>query len=242
MKPLAATSSISTFIGAPWEIYRSNNLTKDGRIIEFYTKGGDLFTYHSSIALIPDYDLVMVVLVAGAEVSGLTTYQILGDAASALLPVVEQAGKAEAMAQYAGVYTDAFTNSSLILSVDDAPGLSVTNWKVRGVDVISTPLFSDQLPPTPPRVRLYPMSLSTPSQTAWRAVFQDLAAEEVAAGDILFPWADFLCGSWGVLDRAVYQFLGRDSFVFDMANGNERSSKARSLTLPGYQVVLTRTS
>jgi hypothetical protein len=74
MKPVSATSSISTFIGAPWEIYRSNNLTEDSQIIELYTKAGDLFTYHSSIALILDYDLVLVTLVAGNEVSGSTAY------------------------------------------------------------------------------------------------------------------------------------------------------------------------
>ncbi|KAH6869181.1 beta-lactamase/transpeptidase-like protein [Thelonectria olida] len=221
MKPLSGTSSISTFIGAPWEIYRSNTLTKDGRMIEFYTKAGDLFTYHTSIALIPDYDLVMVALVAGNEVGSSTPYQVIGDAAAALLPVIEQAGKAEAEAQYAGTYTDPSTNSSLTLSLDDGPGFSITNWQVRGIDVIATPLFGDDPAPNPPRVRLYPMNLSTSNQTAWRAIFEDITADEAAASDALLPWAQFSCASWGVLDRLVYQFQGRDSFVFDMVDGGE---------------------
>lgn len=159
-----------------------------------------------------------------------------------MLPIIEQAGKSEAETRYAGTYTDALANSSLTLSVDDGPGLSVTNWQVRGVDVIATPLFSDQLPPNPPRVRLYPISLSTTNRTAWRAVFQELTAEEAAAADALFPWTEFSCGSWGVLDRLVYQFQGRDSFVFDMVGGSEGASKASTLNLPGYRVALTRTT
>ncbi|KAF4466945.1 beta-lactamase 2 [Fusarium albosuccineum] len=242
MKPMSATSSISTFVGAPWEIYRSNNLTEDGRMIEFYTKAGDLFNYHSSIALIPDYDLVMVALVAGPEVSSSTPYQLIGEAATALLPVVEQAGKAAAETQYAGTYSDVSTNSSLTLSTDNGPGLSITKWQVRGVDVIATPMFSNDLLENPPPVRLYPMNLSTANKTTWRAVFQDLTADEAAAHDALFPWAEFSCGSWGVLDRIVYQFQGRDSFVFDMVDGGEGTSKASTLNLSGYRVALTRTS
>ncbi|EHK44584.1 hypothetical protein TRIATDRAFT_293745 [Trichoderma atroviride IMI 206040] len=214
MKPLASTSSISTLIGAPWEVYRSNKVTKDGRLIEFYTKAGDLFTYHSVIALIPDYDLVMVALMGGPEVSGDTTYHVIGDASTALLPVIEQAGKAKAQAQYVGTYTDALTNSTLTLSLDDSPGFRVTKWQVRGVDVIGTSLLGDS-PAVPPRVRLYPSDLSTSNQTAWRAVFGG-SANDVAAEDALYPWDQFSCSSWASLDKLIYQFQGQDLFVFDM--------------------------
>lgn len=238
MKPLASTSSISTLIGAPWEIYRSNNLTKDGRIIEFYTKSGDFFSYHSVIALIPDYDLVMVALVSGPEVSGATTYQVIGDASTALLPVIEQAGKTKANTQYAGTYTDPSTNSSLTLSLDDSPGFSVTKWQVRGVDIIGTALLGES-PAVPPRVRIYPSNLSTSNQTTWRAMF-DNSADEVAAEDALYPWDQFSCSSWSTLDRLVYQFQAQDLFIFDMVEENGGDITASNINLPAYQVKLAR--
>lgn len=238
MKPLASTSSISTLVGAPWEIYRTNNVTKDGRMIEFYTKAGDLFSYHSVIALIPDYDLVMVALVGGPEVSGATTYQIIGDASTALLPVIEQAGKAKAHIQYAGTYTDPSTNSSLTLSLDDGPGFRVTKWQVRGADVSGAPLLGET-PAVPPRVRLYPSNLSTGNQTAWRAMFED-SADEVAAEDALFPWDQFSCSSWSTLDKLIYQFQAQDLFIFDMVEGDGGDSRASNINLPAYQVKLTR--
>ncbi|KAM0510791.1 hypothetical protein ACHAPE_010522 [Trichoderma viride] len=238
MKPLASTSSISTLIGAPWEVYRSNKVTKDGRLVEFYTKAGDLFTYHSVIALIPDYDLVMVALMSGPEVSGDTTYQVIGDAATALLPVIEQAGKAKAKTQYAGTYADSSTNSILTLSLDDSPGFNVTKWQVRGVDVIGTFLLGDP-PAVPPQVRLYPSDLSTSSQTAWRAVFGG-SADDVAAENVLYPWDQFSCSSWASLDKLVYQFQGQDLFVFDMIEEEGGDARASSINLPAYQVKLAR--
>lgn len=238
MKPLASTSSISTLIGAPWEIYRSNNVTKDGRIIEFYTKAGDLFSYHSVIALIPDYDLVMVALVGGPEVSGATTYQLIGDASTALLPVIEQAGKAKAQVQYAGTYTDSSTNSSLTLTLDDGPGLSVTKWQVRGTDVIGTSLLGES-PTVPPRARLYPSNLSSSNQTAWRVLF-DGSADEVAAEDALYPWDQFSCSSWSTLDKLAYQFQAQDLFLFDMVEEEGGDTRASNIKLPAYQVKLAR--
>ncbi|UKZ93574.1 uncharacterized protein TrAFT101_008484 [Trichoderma asperellum] len=238
MKPLASTSSISTLVGAPWEIYRTNNVTKDGRMIEFYTKAGDLFSYHSVIALIPDYDLVMVALVGGPEVSGATTYQLIGETSTALLPVIEAAGKAKAHNQYAGTYTDPSTNSSLILSLDDGPGLSVTKWQVRGVNVIETPLLGES-PAIPPRVRLYPSNLSTSNQTAWRVLF-DGSADEAAAEDALYPWDQFSCSSWSTLDKLVYQFQAQDLFIFGMTEEDGGDYKAIKINLPAYQVELAR--
>ena len=42
MKPISHTSSLGYSVGAPWEILRSNTLTKDRRVIDVYTKSGDL--------------------------------------------------------------------------------------------------------------------------------------------------------------------------------------------------------
>lgn len=67
MKPLTFTSSIGLAVGAPWEIVRGPNLTTDGCIIDFYAKAGDVGDYSAILALVPDYDLVIAMNLAGPD-------------------------------------------------------------------------------------------------------------------------------------------------------------------------------
>jgi len=93
LKPWSQTSSSGTLVGAPWEIYRVRNATADGRLIELYTKAGDLITYHSVFALIPDYDLVATVMVTGElkanEARGIDATVFLSKLVETVLPGVE---------------------------------------------------------------------------------------------------------------------------------------------------------
>ncbi|RYP17573.1 hypothetical protein DL765_004428 [Monosporascus sp. GIB2] len=137
LKPWAQTSSRGTLIGASWEVCRVSNLTKDERLIELYSKGGDVFTYHAHFTLIPEYDLVMMTRVTGPEVSGGAVQTATGEVLKALLPAIEPAGKGDAEVSYAETYVDKVTTSTLSLSLDDNPGSSQANWIVRGVDIIA---------------------------------------------------------------------------------------------------------
>ncbi|OBS19957.1 hypothetical protein FPOA_11680 [Fusarium poae] len=246
IKPATSTSSTGILLGEPWEIFRSNNVTKDSRLIEFYTKAGDITTYHSLMVLIPDYNLTISLLDAGPpdEVNGGSLQIWFSAIVQEFLPAIEQAGKDEAEDKYGGTYSDAKTNSCLTLSVDDEPGFSITNWTVRGVDIAATYL-SFAIPPVFPtpeglvRFRLYPTSLKSDSETSWRMMFTQGTAEDVAETNSLFVWPEASCNTWASLDRIVYQLLSHEHVVFtETGEGSQR--RAEKLELVGYRVDLKR--
>lgn len=246
LKPATGTSSAGIFIGEPWEIFRSTNVTKDNRIVEFYTKAGDITTYHSLLVLIPDYNLTVSLLTGGPieETSGGLLSQLFSDIVKDLLPAIEEAGKDEADKIYGGTYSDPKTNSSLTLSVDDEPGFSITKWIVRGVDIART-YQSFGLPPvfpTPPgevRFRLYPTGLESESETSWRMMFLIGSAEDIEEENAMFVWPDATCNTWASLDRIVYQLLSHDHFVFT-ESGKGSDKVVKKLELVGYRVNLEK--
>ncbi|KAK8083197.1 hypothetical protein PG996_001978 [Apiospora saccharicola] len=111
MKPKIATSSAGLMLGEPWEIYRADNVTTDGRLIEVYTKTGDIVGYDAIFCLVPDYDIVVSVLTGGFEAGSAAVMKLCSDAVRELLPALEKAGKA-----MAGTYADPATNSTLTLA------------------------------------------------------------------------------------------------------------------------------
>lgn len=244
LKPATSTSSRGILLGHPWEIFRADNVTKDGRLIEFYTKAGDITTYHSLFVLIPDYNLTITLLNAGPEVSGGLLQTLFSEIVKELLPAVEEAGKDEATKVYGGTYTDNKTNSTLTLSVDDEPGFSITNWTVRGIDIASTYLSIGLPPtfPTPPgevRFRLYPTGLKSDTESSWRMMATAGSAEDNDEANALFAWPDGNCNTWASLDRIVYQLLAHEHFVFT-ESGKGSDGTAEKLELVGYRVELQK--
>jgi hypothetical protein len=158
-------------MGAPWEIVRSNNLTADERVVDVYTKGGDIGTYHAFFALVPDYAIAISVMMGGSEASGGHEQALLAQVVKSLIPLLEEAGKKEASKAFAGVYINEETNSSLILDVDDeGAGLNITEWFVRGSDVSANwDNYLSALGPSPPisfEGRLYPAGLKAEDKTS----------------------------------------------------------------------------
>ncbi|KAK8099583.1 uncharacterized protein PG998_012824 [Apiospora kogelbergensis] len=241
MKPVSSTASSGMQFGAPWEIFRAHNVTRDGRLIEIYTKSGDLGSYSNDLVLVPDYDLVITVLTGGPESSNGAAAAIYSAVVKALLPAIEAAGKDEAKTSYAGTYTDPATNSSITLCLDDGPGFTVTDWTVRGTNVFKNfvrflPTGAPASADVPVTARLYPSNLSTGSQRSWRAHFEVGTPEERAAlNDGRYFWADAGCYSFAQLDRTVYHFASMEDVVFSVENG-----VARSLELRGFRVELAR--
>ncbi|KAG5778012.1 hypothetical protein H9Q73_008325 [Fusarium xylarioides] len=244
LKPATSTSSRGILLGEPWEIFRADNVTKDGRLIEFYTKAGDIYTYHSLMVLIPDYNLTVTLFNAGPEVSGGLLKTLFTEIARELLPAVEEACKEEAAKIYGGTYSDDKTNSTLTLSVDDEPGFHITNWTVRGVDIAGTYLSIRGRPtiPAPPgevRFRLYPTGLQSDTESSWRMMFTAESEEDIEEANALLAWPDGKCNTWASLDRIVYQLLSHDHFVFtESGKGSDR--KVEKLELVGYRVELQK--
>ncbi|KAI0144396.1 beta-lactamase/transpeptidase-like protein [Xylariaceae sp. FL1272] len=242
MKPGTSTSSPGFQLGGLWEIMRSDIVTEDGRLIEFYTKSGNLGTYNNIMVLIPDYDLVITLLSAGGESSydmvDLTHSRIV----RSLLPAIEAASKRQADANYVGTFTDDASNSSITFSLDDGPGMAVSDWIIHGTDIIETyptfALLSTTAVEEHIRVRLYPTNLKAGCQTEWRAVFSTGTKESIAERDAGSYYQGASCVTWATMDRKVYGFKSLDEFIFE----TDSDGKATGLNLRLFNVVLRKES
>lgn len=241
MKPTSHTSSLGYSVGAPWEILRSNTLTKDRRVIDVYTKSGDLGLYHALMGLIGDYDLVLTVLAGGLEVSvdPETRTEIFSAVLETLLPAIDCATRAEANS-HVGTFIDKKTNSSLTLRMDDGPGIIIESFQVQGFDVLShissysigsaeaalpgnkKPFVEGRLYPVDITStggdlnRTHPRALHTkgPSKRTFRAIFEKHTEEKIAALDKKLFNVGGSCESWFNLDRMSYNYLSLAEFVF----------------------------
>lgn len=202
MKPDTHTGSLEFSVGAPWEIY---SYTKDSRVIDLYTKAGDLGGYSSMLALSPDHNVGFTILAAGVG----TTEAVAGLSdvvTNAILPALEDAGKAEAKTKFEGVYKSSQTNTTISISTDEGPGLKVDSW-VRDGDNMFTVLSAIE-GSSVNSVRLYPTGLLAPGEISFRAIIQDLTASQ-GIGPITRS-----CSSWELEDGKVYGNIGIDEFVF----------------------------
>ncbi|KAH7157346.1 beta-lactamase/transpeptidase-like protein [Dactylonectria estremocensis] len=246
MKPASATSSWGYMVGHPWEILRTDNVTSDGRLIDIYAKSGDLGLYHTLTALVPDYDLVVTVIMAGAEASApYGAAMAFSAVVQALLPAIEVAGREQAKATYVGKYTQQSTNSSITFKMDDGPGLLISEWTVRGYNVLRNiggyswaTLETGQVSSKPPvAARVYPTNLQNEDedQVAWRAVFDNTNATADAALDSKLFFKDGSCQTWFLQDRQTYNFLSLDEFVFTESEGEAQTVKS-----PAFNVTLSK--
>jgi hypothetical protein len=175
-------------VGAPWEIARgTTNVTSDassGRVIDFYTKTGNLGDYTAILVLVPDYDLVIGMNLAGPDSSIGAIQGIFSALVQALVPVVDRIGKSQASQQFSGTYTTSTgtggakpnsttsTSSHLTLSVDDKfGGLLVSNFTANGVDVAAgfSALNGYDAADSEGRttIRLYPTNLKAGNESAY---------------------------------------------------------------------------
>lgn len=201
MKPQAHTAGLHFSVGAPWEIWRTE---VHGRVIDIYTKGGDIGMYSSFLYLIPEYGIAVSVL-SGGKSSGLISASI-EETAAKLLPVLDGIAKKEACDKYCGHYTNG--NSSLVVKTDDQPGLLVSEWKSRGADVlVGIGLFAGQTSGAKFRsVRLYPKNTGT-----FRAVMElelpGASKKQIFAEPSSLPWS--------LVDIVTYGGIAIDLFELD---------------------------
>ncbi|TQN70743.1 Beta-lactamase-like protein, partial [Colletotrichum shisoi] len=228
LKPSSFTSAPGSFVGKPWEGIASENLTADGRLVEVYTKGGDLITHHALLVVVPEYGITMSVLAAGIEVSGgLYSYYTfkMGDLLPPLIRALDEAARDEARDRIAGTYADEATNSSLTISLDGGWGLLLSDWRMRGFEVMPNlgrysflGVNVTELPADRERTaRLYPTGLGSEgggNRTAWRALFDTFTAAQRDAVDDLLFYPNASCVSWLSMDRATYDYKGLDHFEF----------------------------
>lgn len=244
MKPASSTASWGFMVGHPWEILRSDNITSDGRLIDVYTKSGDIGLYSALTGLVPDYDLVITVIMAGAEATSDPFTAIAFSAViQNLLPAIEAAGREQAKSSYVGKYTEQSTNSSITFTMDGGPGLLISEWTVRGYNVLKNigsyswaTFATGKVNSTPPvSARVYPTNLQSEDQVAWRAVFDFTNSTVNAEFDSQVFFKNGSCHTWFSQDRQTYDFLSLDEFVFVQSEGEAKTVKS-----PAFNITLTK--
>ncbi|KAF4973347.1 hypothetical protein FSARC_325 [Fusarium sarcochroum] len=242
LKPATFTSTWSGAVGAPWEIYRVDNLTSDGRIIDLYTKGGALSVYQSGMAIIPDTGLVVSALGAGSEVMSVWSQLAILNIMEALIPALDMAARDEAKARFAGDYVHKESGSSLTLSLDKGPGLVLSDWVARDFSVLPNlnryqpGRFNDTTPSGIESIRLYPTGIENDSKSAWRVVFPSVSDAEADMIEGLTSVKDVTCVTWHMLDRYIYNSLSMDHFEFKYG----KDGSAVSIKNKAFGIEMTR--
>lgn len=140
LKPHSFTPDTYITVGAPWEIIP---YPPDDRYpTRIYAKSGGMGLYSAEMGLIPDYNVGFTILAAG-PLSPVVNAIGADLVSSTFLTAVKAAAREQTEQNYAGLFEDEATNSSLALSVvDGAEGgsiLHIDRWTLEGEDL--TALF-----------------------------------------------------------------------------------------------------
>ncbi|UZP36779.1 hypothetical protein NXS19_004595 [Fusarium pseudograminearum] len=226
MKPQGNTASLTSSVGAPWEINRltlpvspKSNRT---RISDLYTKLGGNAGYAAVIALSPDHGIGFSVLTAGVGAVG-ARIPLRNAVGTVFITAAELAGWDNAKKTYPGTFVDKTRNgSNLTITVDEGqPGLGLesffingSEWRANLTAPASDPIYGDDI-----TVRLYPMGAKSVSGStqliSYRAVPQLKPIgprSAVEGGEGLF---DDGCTSW----QEVGFWGDGDDFTFKVVDG-----------------------
>ena len=235
LKPVTGTADLRLSVGMPWEIRRmelplteSLNTTRPAtRIVDLYTKNGDLGSYTTFFVLSPDHRFGYSILLA-SPVADTTTRNVEAGIlsqlmADTLVPAFEEAARQQAKTNFAGTYastdTDNVTTTLSLIVEEGKAGLGVSTWTRNQVDLLQMFALVSGIPlEYAPSLRLYPMGLESNGQKAFRGVYEALPvaggngiATEMSHG--VFTGG---CLSWGAVDTPQYGNVGFDDFVFDV--------------------------
>ena len=137
-QPTAWNSGSHSLLGYPWEIFRTTSIIPDTkRPVTFYTKGGGLTKYYSYSIVIPQYDLVVFMGVAG-DLTVLNT--IFTDVLNPLVTAAETEAQSQLKDAYGGVYksTEKRLNSSITFTQTEPRSLYISSWISNSTDVMET--------------------------------------------------------------------------------------------------------
>ncbi|KAF2832750.1 beta-lactamase/transpeptidase-like protein [Ophiobolus disseminans] len=223
LKPTSHTSSLIGAIGRPWEIYRATlGPSEHNRVVDMFTKGGNVGGFGANLVLVPDYDVGFVALMAGRR--GTVSVAVANIIAEELLPALEEAARIEADNAFAGAYrgSDGLNSSLVLSSKTGVPGLAIDSWISNGTDILRDVYGS------PKSFELYPTNILSEDgkRYSWRSTFLSSGGSG--------PFS--ACPSWGGLDRPTYGVYGLDEFVFHV----DESGKATAVEPKALKIVLER--
>lgn len=217
----------------PWEIFRSSDLRPgSNRIQTIITKAGGLRGYTSQLLLMPEYNLGIVVLVAG---DGNALAWLREKLLKAFVPAVDGIARQQTAERFSGTYisADKHINSSISVDVQGSSGLVLTSWISNGTDFLATYIQMFQHvsgSAAPGKVQLTPSLTKRGSSESdvWRAQFvQDELPAAAGVIDMRL-----------ITDVDTFTYASRsvEEFVFSM-NPSGVASKVR---LPGLRITLTK--
>ncbi|KAJ8114270.1 hypothetical protein ONZ43_g4943 [Nemania bipapillata] len=239
LKPFSFSTDPHASVGVPWGARRINVAGQPYRWITAFNKAGRISDYSSVLAIIPDYDIGISVLLAG-ELPANANFNLLDIVGEVLIPAVEEAARAEAGAIYNGHYAFANTsqlNSSMTINTDDQPGLGVSQWISNGTDfAFTSAVLQNGYFPLTPRIRLYPTGLEGQGpnggrRVAFKAVFEDADAPSKATS--MFSTD---CATWINVASVIYGSAAMDELIFDL----DAEGRVTSITSPSLRVTLDK--
>ncbi|KAL1641978.1 hypothetical protein SLS61_009905 [Didymella pomorum] len=224
MKPTSFTSSLLGATGHGWEIFRAVTNAKHNRIVDLYTKGGNLPGYGANMILIPDFEVGITILNAGSR--GTVGAAIAGLILDDLLPALDEAARAQADAAFAGTYsaTNGLNSTVKLTTEPGVPGLRIEAWTINGTDIRNSPFLT-----TVEDYQMFPTNILSDDgkQLSWRST--DLSLPETGS-----PFD--ACPSWFGVDRPNYGVYGFDEWVFHM----DEHGKAWGLEPKALKIVLEK--
>jgi hypothetical protein len=236
MTPLGHTATLTTSVGAPWEINRLNIPVSPNsprtRVSDLYTKLGGNTPYGSVFALSPDHKIGFTILVAPDVRIALR--DAVGEA---FIVAAEHAAWENAKKNFIGTFVDEVSGTNMTLTVgDDVPGIGMKSWMTEGEDIrIVVGGTSPTLKPADLSVRLYPRGLEKQEGNVTRMLFgasgqrrPSNVRADVEGGKTMFD----SCISWQNVDfRNAETSYGYDEFLFEVENGSLNSVTSRALGL-----------
>lgn len=131
LTPHSFTSSMNSFYGMPWEIFRSmvilSPTRERSRAVTFFTKGGGVPGYTTNIALAPEYNLAFSIFTAGN--TSLLDH-LIENVTTTVVRAAETIAAHQLTSRYVGTYTapsHLSLNSSLTLAYTPTEGLHITS-------------------------------------------------------------------------------------------------------------------
>ncbi|RAK98061.1 serine hydrolase domain-containing protein [Aspergillus ibericus CBS 121593] len=241
--PAAYSSGSHSYLGYPWEIFRSPAILPNStRSVTLNTKSGGLIGYYTYSFIVPVYDLVIFMGVAG-DLTGLN--QLLDTVVDPVIVGAEVLAQGQLADTYSGRYVSSDTglNSSLTLSHSMQQSLYISEWVSNGTDVLAAliPLVADQAG-TGENI-YFQMMPTFETRVAngsvgevWRLinVMEGNGGDTEVRGNATSIWADYCVSN---IDPLSYAGLPLNEAVFWRA-GNDTA--VAEVELSAFRVVLAK--
>jgi hypothetical protein len=219
LQPRALLPSLQQLVGESWEIVRPTDLdVANPRPIDIFTKAGGVTGYAAYAIIVPEYDIALTINAAGSGASAAS--QVLFPLLiRPLVTYADKLARTQVAAKYAGTYnaTSANSTNSMMLSVDDGPGLAITSLTINNVPILRALAGLQGIPFASLSARLYPTdpdSLGTGKET-WRILLDNKDKDK--------GFAELQCASWNWGDFSRFVAEPLDSVVFTIESGGVAS-------------------